>query len=156
MSIFTVEVSYAQLAVFDARLVTPFNDWSDAHVGQGFSWRPGSVSFATLDTSGPMTVRVDRSGAHSTTEGLVERAIRVPFTVPAHREVEISTISETVSIEIEGGAYALTFCHGRTLGGAMWASLVFEPAEAEVKPAILRADGALIPPAEFLMNAEGA
>jgi hypothetical protein len=156
MSTFTLEVSYAQLAVFDSRLANPFNDWSDAHVSQGFSWRAGSVSFATLDASGPIAVTVMRSAAGSATDAALERAIRVPFTVPAHREVEIATISGSVPVQLAEGEYALTFRHGRSSHGAMWATLIFEPVALPVKAEILRADAALTPPAELLMTADPA
>ena len=42
-----LDVSYGQVGVFWAILAKPFNDWSEAHVRQGFAWRPGSVSFKT-------------------------------------------------------------------------------------------------------------
>jgi hypothetical protein len=156
MSTFTLEVSYAQLAVFDSRLATPFNDWSDAHVNQGFSWRPRSVSFATLEPSGPITVTVSRSAAASATDEGIERAIRVPFTVPVHGEVEIATISGSVPVQLAEGEYALIFRHGRSLGGSMWARLAFEPVTLPVKAEILRADAALNPPAELVMTARPA
>lgn len=54
MSTFPLEVVYAHVAVFDARSRHPFNDWSDTHVAQGFAWRPGSVSFATLEPAGKL------------------------------------------------------------------------------------------------------
>lgn len=156
MSTFTLEVSYTQLAIFDARLANPFNDWSDAHVNQGFSWRPGSVSFATLESSGPIAVTVTRSAAASATDEAPERAIRVPFSVPVHREVEIATISGSVPVQLPEGEYALVFRHGRSSDGAMWATLAFEPMARPVTAEILRADAALTPPVELLMTAHPA
>jgi len=156
MPTFTLEVSYAQLSVFDSRLANPFNDWSDTHVSQGFSWRPGSVSFATLDPSGPIAVTVARSSAGSATDAALERAIRVPFTVPDDCEVEIATISGSVPVQLAEGEYALTFRHGRSSNGLMWATLAFEPVALSVKAEILRADAALNPPGELLMAADPA
>ena len=156
MSTFALEVSYAQLAVFDSRLASPFNDWSDVHVDQGFSWRPGSVSFATLEPGGPITVTVTRSAPTLLPDEAVERAIVVPFTVPPHGEVEIATIASSVPIQLSEGEYALTFRHGRSLTGAMWATLTFESAAAPVKAEILHADATLRPPAEFVMTADPA
>src|ERR1700722_12280690 len=43
-----VEVVQGVVCVFDRGMVSPFNDWSDGAYRQGFSWRPGSVSFRTL------------------------------------------------------------------------------------------------------------
>lgn len=156
MSTFTLEVSYAQLAVFDSRLANPFNDWSDVHVNQGFAWRPGSISFATLEPSGPIAVTVTRSARASVTDEPLERAIRVPFTVPAHGEVDIATISGSVPVQLAEGEYELIFRHGRSSEGAMWALLAFEPVAIPVKAEILCADAALAPPAHLLMTAQPA
>ncbi len=156
MTTFQLEVSHAQLAVFDSRLAEPFNDWTDAHVGQGFSWRPGSVSFATLEPSGPITVTVARSAPPAATDEGLARAIRVPFTVPPHGEVEVATVSRSVIVQLAEGEYALIFRHGRTSDGAMWAALAFEPETLPVKAEILRADAALTPPANLLMTAHPA
>jgi Competence protein J (ComJ) len=156
MATFSLEVSYAQLAVFDAHLASPFNDWSDAHADQGFSWRPGSVSFATLEPSGPITVTLTRSRPPSLRDEPLERAIVVPFTVPSHGELEIATISGSVPVQLPEGEYALTFQHGRSLSGAMWATLTFERVASPVKAEILRADAALTPPGELVMTAQPA
>lgn len=153
MPTFTLDVSYAQLAVFDSHLTNPFNDWSEAHVTQGFSWRPGSVSFATLAANGTITVTVTRPGEAPATDDAAERVIRVPFTVPAHCEVEIATISGSAAVAIPEGEYALIFRHGRGIDGTMWATLLFEPVTIPVKPEILRADAALTPPADLVMTA---
>jgi Competence protein J (ComJ) len=58
-------ISHSQIAVFDPSLERPFNSWTDAHVAQGFSWRPGSVSFSTLCEWGRYDVEVivDGDGA---------------------------------------------------------------------------------------------
>lgn len=53
---FSLEIAYGQIGVFDASLAQPFNDWTDAHVRQGFSWRSGSVSFRTLEGAGAIAV----------------------------------------------------------------------------------------------------
>lgn len=52
-----LEVDYNQVAVFSSGLANPFNDWEERHVGQGFSWRPESVSFRTLE-NGPHLIEV--------------------------------------------------------------------------------------------------
>jgi hypothetical protein len=77
----SILVSYNQISVFDPDLDEPFNDWSDAHVRQGFSWRPGSVSFAAAEN-----VETDIDIARCVSLSLDVRsmwAIGVPFTVPA-------------------------------------------------------------------------
>jgi hypothetical protein len=156
MATFNLEVSYAQLAVFDARLTNPFNDWSDDHINQGFAWRPGSVSFATLETTGTIAVTLTPPGPVSQQGAPPTREILVPFTVPAHGEVEISTISGSVPVQLPKGEYALTFRHGHSADGAMHATLSFDPVTSPVMAEILRADDALRPPDKLVMAAQPA
>ena len=42
------QLSYGQLSVFASALKDPYNDWTDQHISQGFTWRPGSVSFSSM------------------------------------------------------------------------------------------------------------
>ena len=51
---FDLFASYSQVSVFMAKLDSPFNDWEQEHVEQGFAWREGSVSFATLEEAGTL------------------------------------------------------------------------------------------------------
>lgn len=90
------------------------------------------------------------------TDEPLERAIRVPFTVPAHGEVEIATISGSVPVQLAEGEYALVFRHGRSSRGAMWGMLAFEPVGVPVKAEILCADAALTPTADLLMTTQPA
>src|SRR5437588_2371964 len=50
---------YGTLAIFQAGIAHPFNDWNSIHGSQGFSWRPGSVSFAAVDADDPTPVFVE-------------------------------------------------------------------------------------------------
>ncbi len=103
----TLEVSYSQLAVFRRGLDNPFNDWKDAHVAQGFSWRPGSVSFRTLEWGGPHRVQVlVRETAGSVSRDAV-RAIDVPFVVPDDGAVEVASISDSAVVTVPPGPYLL-------------------------------------------------
>lgn len=103
-----VAILYSQLCVFDPALKAPFNDWEEAHVAQGFSWRPGSVSFATADHSSPVIVDVTCADAPPDA-GLAATAIRVPFDAPLSGNVEIGSIMSGVQVPIPPGAYALHF-----------------------------------------------
>ncbi len=165
MPTFELEVSYGQLAVFDAWLASPFCDWAEAHVCQGFAWRPGTVSFATLAAAGPISVTVlagpdaldaGPDALDACPDALVERAIRVPFTVPAHGGLELSSIGDAVELRLPPGDHALTFRHGRTPVGMMVATLRFEPADVPVTASILVTDPALAPPVVLVMTAEPA
>ncbi len=156
MATFSLEVSYGQVAVFDARLPNPFNDWSDDHVAQGFSWRPGSVAFATVDSAGPLAVQVashaDRAGA----AGDALRVIVVPFSVPTHGEIEVASIAASAPLRLPPGEYELTFEHGRHTNGKMWATLTFRAVVSPVQPRIVRLDSALSPRATLTMTARPA
>ena len=90
---FDLFVSYSQVAVFTAGLDHPFNDWEQEHVDQGFAWREGSVSFATLEEASALhceAVVADGWRPHPE----AERAIRVPFSVAGGDSVEIASISD--------------------------------------------------------------
>jgi hypothetical protein len=156
MATFSVEVSYAQLAVFDSTLAAPFNDWTDDHVNQGFAWRPGSVSFSTLDSAGAVLVEVFRSRTLDESKSGAERIIAVPFRVPEHGNIEVASISGGLPLQIPPGEYELTFEHGRRPDQGMWANLYFTSAPAPALPRVVRADAALVPPAVFVMTAEPA
>jgi len=150
-----MEVSYSQLAVFHSALASPFNDWTNTHVAQGFSWRPGSVSFRTLEQAGPIDVDVVRSAA-DVDASPAKRIIAVPFEVDATGDVEVATISAGQPLRLPPGRYRLTFEHGVTAEGVMWARLSFEPVEAAATPSVVKADAELSPPANLLMDAEPA
>lgn len=156
MAAFALEVSYAQLAVFDVALAQPFNDWRDAHVRQGFSWRPGSVSFRTLGSAGAIAVQVFQSRTLDVGASHAQRIITVPFAVPASGEIEVASITSAASLNLPAGEYELTFEHGLGQGLGMWANLYFESALRTVSPRIVRADAALEPPDAFVMMAEPA
>ncbi len=101
-------VTHGQVAVFDSALEQPFNDWDDAHFKQGFSWRPGSVSFLTLDEGGKFTVEI----AIAKSIGISPEAIRVietPFEVPASGSIEIASISGSVPLTVPPGMYSLRY-----------------------------------------------
>ncbi|MGA9520717.1 MAG: competence protein ComJ [Myxococcaceae bacterium] len=139
----SISVSYTQLAVFDPSLENPFNEWRKEHVAQGFSWRDGSVSFATLD-DGPVDVEVQLSPRSAELLEVTVRAIRVPFRVPEAGRIEIASIADGREVAMPAGDYALTYEHGRTDDGRMWSRLTFVP-ERPVPFAVLRADSELTP-----------
>ncbi|HTE55125.1 MAG TPA: competence protein ComJ [Kofleriaceae bacterium] len=156
MATFSVEVSYAQLAVFDSTLAAPFNDWTDDHVNQGFAWRPGSVSFGTLDSAGPVVVEVLRSRTVDESKSAAERIIAVPFSVPEHGNIEIASIAGGVPLQIPPGEYELMFEHGRGPDHGMWANFYFRRVPAPALARVVRADAALVPPPVLVMTAEPA
>jgi hypothetical protein len=156
MTAFELEISYTQVAVFDSTLTDPFNDWTDEHVAQGFTWRPGSVSFGTLENSGAISVGVFRSQVLDDRTSTAERIIVVPFTVPKHGAIEVASIGSSAALEVPPGEYELTFEHGRSQEGVMWANLYFRLVESPCAPRIIRADAELNPPTVFVMTANPA
>ncbi len=154
MATFQIPVLYTQIAVFLSELEKPFSNWTDRHVAQGFSWRPGSVSFRTFDDGDVVvTVLATDVAPGSTT---AERVILVPFHVPPGGTVEVGSIFDTVQVDIVPGDYALTFEHGHTADGKMHCTLRFTPVDHEVRASIVRRDAELSPEGELLMVAEPA
>jgi Competence protein J (ComJ) len=150
-----LNTSYSQFAVFDRHIDRPFNDWTDEHVAQGFSWRPGSVSFRTLDDSGKLSVETSTDARFDPASSTAIRVVRVPFTVPHHGELEIGSIGDSAYLYLEPGEYELTFEHGRETNG-LWAKLYFRRTGMPVEPIVLRADAALDPGQTLVMKAEPA
>lgn len=141
----TLEISYFQISVFDPKLENPFNNWTSEHFHQGFSWRPGSVSFRTLEESGPIEISASRKPQSAGHCHAPIRAILVPFEVLVSGEVEIATITESQLLELQKGKYALLFQHGLSSTGRMWAHFVWEPAKELPTPVIVKADAGLSP-----------
>jgi hypothetical protein len=151
---FELTISYAQIAVFHAGLENPFNDWTETHVRQGFSWRPESVSFATLEESGKARIYVNKVEELALRSDTV-RAIQVPLTVPETKLVEVASITESKVIEIGSGGYALTFETGFDEGHLMWCAITFQKSNRPIAR-ILRADQELNPPEDLLLSATPA
>ena len=152
MNQLVMDVSHSQLAVFDGTLDKPFNDWTDRHVLQGFSWRPRSVSFRTLIEWGRMEVEVvvgvfgpsDQAG----------RVISVPFECGVESRVEIATITSSRIVELEPGTYQLVYETGQR-GERSWSRVTFVR-NGSLSPAILLQDVELDPVYPFLMEATPA
>ena len=153
-AVFDLFVTYSQLAVFDPDLEDPMNDWSDVHAAQGFTWRPGSVSFGTLVDSYPLRVEV----RYATEIDLIPntiRAIVVPFIVPTSGRLGLSDMVQVVETTMPPGPYALAFETGFRTGDpedGTWVRLSFIPQEA-VEASILIADEGLNPPETLDMHA---
>jgi hypothetical protein len=153
MAPFVLEVAYSQISAFQSGLKDPFNDWTDRHVAQGFAWRPGSVSFRTLDGEGPISVTVTKTTAFEPSPSAL-RVIQVPIRVAKEGALEIATITDSVEIEMKEGEYVVVFEHGRDDKGVMWCVFHFT---AQTGPAgVLRADPELAPGPELLMEARPA
>jgi len=102
-------VSYSQIAVFDRALERPFNEWTEKHVIQGFSWRPENVAFATVEEGGQHVVEVAIDFDQREPSRDVVRIIDVPFEVPNGGDIEIASISDGLPLNMQPGSYQLRF-----------------------------------------------
>jgi hypothetical protein len=152
----TISVSYSQLAVFDHSLERPFNAWTDRHVAQGFSWRPGSVAFGTIEDGGPhlVTVRLDARESDPALDAI--RVIDVPFEVPPSGAIEIGSISDSVLLELPSDIYQLRFeCYERANSPTARLRLLF-CRNSNPRFDIVRADSELNPGTDLLLIASPA
>lgn len=150
------DVTYGQLAVFASALLQPFNDWSAQHVAQGFSWRPGSVSFRTMVEAGEHLVEVDVADHAGALHPDVVRAIEVPFEVPADGAIEIGSVTETIPVFLPAGLFLLR-CEFLQPGCdfTQRVQLTFVRKDTP-RFAVLRADPELSPADELLISAQPA
>lgn len=149
-----VPVFYSQLAVFAYGMSSPFNDWEEQHVRQGFTWREGSVSFAVPGFVSEVDLEVTL-GRNTAPSRSMRRAIVVPFHVAGGCGVEVGSIAQTFEVEIPDGEYGLLFElayeHGSDLAGAR-----FSFAEKCDAPRIIENDSTLSAVGGFLMRASPA
>ena len=132
-----------------------FNDWSETHVDQGFSWRSTSVSFGTLSDIAECEVQVSIDNTITLDENAI-RIIAVPFEVGTDG-AEIASIADSQIIEIPKGKYELIFSAipaDLNLGIERY-DFKFVERETEIAR-IIRADDELSPPEVLLMEAEPA
>jgi hypothetical protein len=153
---FSIFVSYSQVAVFARSLDRPFNQWTDRHVAQGFSWRPGSAAFRTIAEAGRHLVTVTVDVSEEAQQSDAVRVIDVPFTIPADGAVEIGSISDSSPFEIPPGTYKLRFeCYKPVSGQAARIRFQFTR-DSNPTFAIVSADPDLKPEKELLLTASAA
>lgn len=144
-----MNVSFSQIALFNAGLQNPFNNWSDLHVAQGFSWREGSVSFKTLIESGPIDVTFSLAHEFGPNTDAI-RAISVPFLCDKQGSVEISTIIGGHRERLSAGPYQIVFETGLD-GSYSWCRFTAIP-RGNLLPQILVSDRGLAPCYPLLME----
>jgi hypothetical protein len=108
---FELLAAFSAIAVYDPLLAVPYNNWSKQHVQQGFTWQPGSVSFATI---GSVEVATE-IWLSNTLELLVEtqRAVQVPFSVGEQNQIGVAGIGGIDKIvEVPSGTYNVLFENG--------------------------------------------
>lgn len=149
---FTLDISYSQIAIFNAALDRPFNNWTEDHFNQGFCWREGSVSFRTAAKTGQGKITLDRVPEPSLRDDVI-LAISVPFHVDSGK-IEIASVFKGEILDMEPGDYELIYQTGR-VGIVPWVTLQFIPRKIQTAK-ILRGAEHLKPPAQLLMKAEPA
>lgn len=149
---FETEILYSQIALFQYGLDNPFNDWSETHVNQGFSWRDGSVSFGTLSSDGDCKITVKLTKKIETDDDII-RAIVVPFKVEKGG-IEIGSVMETVSIDIPEGTYEVLFTAKNVNSTEHYTFSFIENENPNAK--VLKADDELNLPDSLLMEANPA
>lgn len=146
-------VSYSQISIFKSGLEDPFNDWTDDHVEQGFSWRKESVSFKTLSEAGNVLLFIKIEDRITIYDNCL-RAIMVPFELNDSNLAEIASITDSVEIEIPKGKYSLIFQTGKFENNEEWCLFSFSRIESKAK--ILKADEDITKVDNLLMEAKPA
>ena len=155
MPTFPLTVLYSQIAVLDTAITNLFNDWTDRHVKQGFAWREGSVSFATLEGGGKHQVEVVVTSEDVELSPEAARIIQVPFKSTSGT-IEIASISDEASVDLPAGMYSLRFeCFPAQNGQEPKVRLVFRRTESPTFE-VLRADPELSLDGELLLTASPA
>lgn len=153
---FPIFVSYSQVAVFAHSLDRPFNQWTEKHVAQGFSWRPGSAAFRTVAEGGQHLVVVKIGAPEKESVLGAIRVIDVPFEVPSDGAVEIGSISDSYLLEISPGIYRLRFeCSDTSNGQAARVRFVFTKDENPMF-SVVRADPELSLEGDLLLTTSAA
>jgi hypothetical protein len=153
---FPILVSYSQVTVFDHSLERPFNQWTNKHVAQGFSWRPGSAAFRTVAEGGQHLVTVAVDVAETEQSPRAVRIIDVPFEVPADGNVEVGSSSDSSLLHIPPGIYRLRFeCYEQIGSQVPTIRFLFTRNESPTFH-IVRLDPDLKPGNELLLTASAA
>lgn len=150
-----IDVDYGQLVVFLGALTQPFNDWTDRHVDQGFAWRPGSVSFRTIEPTGLHRVEVSCVGKLADPDSEAVRVIDVPFEVPQDGVVEIGSVASTVPTTLPSGQFVLRCEFFQSDEAGAFAKLIFAK-DSTPRFAVVRADAALAVHSDLLTTAQPA
>ena len=150
--IYNFDIFYHQLIIFDESTAPVPNDWGEQHVAQGFAWRPGTVSFATLGDLGDLRVEVHIADDLDVLPDSV-RAIVVPFAVSPPGRVGLSDTVNELTTRVSPGEYALLCEIGYLSEEAEWCRLTFVLSR-DTQPEVLRADKLMSPEHPLLMEAD--
>lgn len=161
-------VAYSTISVYDTEIESPYNQWTDRLIQQGFAWRKGSVSFATIGST-LVNLEIFLS-ERAEVLPITQRAIVVPFTIGACGRIAVSDDTDDYMLDIPSGDYALLFENGFRSDvefseqedelklRPMWSRLTFRPSlisQAEiVREEMGAAETPLSPTYPLIMEAE--
>ena len=151
-----IEIFYKQFAVFKAAITDdPFPFWTDAHVRQGFAWRPESAGFATpRDGTHMLDLGMDRASASVSQSA--SRIIEVPFDIAGDSEpLEIATTIDNVEFFIPEGNYTLRYEYFDSEPTPA-IRLTFTRRSGPPRFAIVKADAEMTVKGELVLSAEPA
>ena len=120
---FNLEISYSQFAVFDPATKHPFNEWTETHVSQGFSWRNESACFRTLAAEGEHEFTTNFHTALPELYPNSVRAILVPMPRLRGEKLEVASMGDSKAFEVPPG-----------VGGLL---VQFCPASSNERPSVL-------------------
>ena len=120
---------------------------------QGFAWRPGSVSFKTLEEDGDLRVYVRVRDILDVIRKDTIIAIRVPFFAKSDL-IEIASITDGFNIQVYSKKLFLYFENGEDENG-MWCLLTFVK-KYDPQPEILLCDDNLRPGKILIMEVDPA
>jgi hypothetical protein len=149
---FRLGILYTTIAVIQPN--EDFNDWNDTHINQGFSWRPASVSFGTLNDNPECEVIV-KTGNILEENSTAIRSIVVPFTVGLDG-IEIASIADSQPLELPEGHYQLVFNAISNKQDSLDTYEFIFIKSQNPSARILKADEQLSPPEVLLMDASPA
>jgi len=104
---FSINVLYSQLCIFLTKLLDPFNEWTQKNVDQGFSWRPGSVSFRSIEDGGTHYLTLSVVDTMPALNPSTIRAIEVPFKIEENASIEVGSIADGREIKLPSGVFLL-------------------------------------------------
>lgn len=146
-----LDADYSQICLFDPGLENPFNDWDSEQTDQGFTFRPGSVSFGTIDEQTEWEFTLELTEFKLRQDVSYIRIIQLPFEV-LNDGLEIGGVLSSKVYNIESGNYKLTFAIFDE-AGQLKGSLNLLRTEEPVEAVIIKEDAELNPPYPLKMTA---
>lgn len=129
--------------------------WTDAHVAQGFAWRPPCIAFGIPDHDGESVVSVTLGAEPPPLAPDCTRAVEAPFAVPP-AGIEVGGLAGSRVVAAPPGPCQLRFdLRPRGAGQGFLIGLAVMPGAAR-RFAILRRDGEMTADAVLETSAEEA